>query len=83
MAIKINGINVASGGSNAQKGAVLYNKRQTLTDDEKVQARENIGAEIATDAEIIDLLVEADTIMAVADADGSILTDESDNILLW
>ena len=67
----------------AQGGAVLYSEEQNLTDAQKAQALENIGVEIATDDEIIDLLVEADTIMAVADADGSILSDESDNILIW
>ena len=39
--------------------------------------------EIATDEEIIDMLAEEDMLPAVADTDGSILTDESENVLLW
>jgi hypothetical protein len=39
--------------------------------------------EIATDDEIIEMLAQEDLLPVVADADGSILTDESENILLW
>lgn len=38
--------------------------------------------DIATDDEIIDMLVEFDTIIAVSDSDGSILA-ENGEILLW
>ena len=39
--------------------------------------------EIATDEEIISMLAEEDMMPVVADADGSILTDENENVLLW
>lgn len=38
---------------------------------------------IATDEEIIDLVAAEDMLPTVADADGSILSDENKNILLW
>lgn len=87
-------------------GFVSYTE-QTLTDEQKAQARENIGAgmpqiqsdwnqndenavdyvknkpDITTDDEIIDMLTENDMLPVVADSDGAILADESDNILLW
>lgn len=39
--------------------------------------------EIATDEEIIELLIQEDMLAAVADIDSSLLTDENNNILLW
>ena len=39
--------------------------------------------DIATDDEIISMLTEEDMLPVVADSDGVILADESDNILLW
>lgn len=63
-------------------GFVSYRK-QDLTEDEKLQARTNIGTEIATDDEIIDMLTEEDMLPVVADADGAILSDENENILVW
>jgi hypothetical protein len=39
--------------------------------------------EIATDDEIIKLLAQEDMLPVVADSDGSLLTDENNNILLW
>lgn len=39
--------------------------------------------EIATNDEIIDVLVQEDMIVAVADYDGDILCDENGNILMW
>ena len=38
---------------------------------------------IATDDEIIEMLTQEDMFPVVTDADGSILSDENDNILLW
>lgn len=38
---------------------------------------------VATDDEIIDMLVQCDMIIAMSDSDGSILTDEYENILTW
>ena len=39
--------------------------------------------QIATDDEIIEMLAQEDVLPAVIDADGSILADENENILLW
>lgn len=64
-------------------GFVSFAEEQTLTDEQKSQARSNIGAEIATDEEIIEMLAELDVLPTVTDSDGSMLTDENENILLW
>lgn len=75
-------------------GFVSY-KAQELSEEEKAQARKNIGAldesalenmggfAVSTDDEIIDMLIEEDILMTVADADGAILSDADNNILLW
>lgn len=63
-------------------GLVSYNP-QEITDEQKAQARDNIGIYIATDEEIIDLLIEEDMLPAVCDTNGDILSDENENILLW
>lgn len=39
--------------------------------------------DIATDDEIIEMLTQEDMFPVVTDADGAILSDENDNILLW
>ena len=39
--------------------------------------------EIATDDEIVEMLMQEDVFPVVTDSDGAILADESDNILLW
>ena len=39
--------------------------------------------EIATDEEIIEMLMEEDMFPVVTDSDGAILADENGNILLW
>ncbi len=39
--------------------------------------------QIATDDEIVDLLIQDDVFPVVADSDGSVLADENENILLW
>lgn len=38
---------------------------------------------IATNDEIIEMLAQEDMVPAVTDADGGILADENENILLW
>ena len=38
---------------------------------------------IATDDEIVEMLMQLDTFPVVTDSDGAILADENDNILLW
>lgn len=62
---------------------VSYDKKQTLTDKQKEQARANIGVEIATDDEVIDMLAQEDMLPVVVDTDGGILSDENKNVLLW
>ena len=42
-----------------------------------------LGVSIATDEEIMQMFAESNIFMAVMDSDGSILTDENGNILLW
>jgi hypothetical protein len=39
--------------------------------------------EVATNEEIIEILIQEDMLPAVADNDGSVLADENENILLW
>ena len=39
--------------------------------------------EIATDEEIIDMMAQEDILPVVTDSDGSILTDENGDVLLW
>ena len=39
--------------------------------------------EIATDDEIINMLIEEDMMATVIDSDGALLADENNNILLW
>ena len=43
----------------------------------------NDKTKVASDEEIIALFIQEDTLVAVADGDGAILTDENGNILLW
>ena len=52
------------------------------TDESAVDYIKN-KPEIATDDEIITLLTEEDMFPVVTDSDGSILSDENNNILLW
>jgi hypothetical protein len=40
-------------------------------------------SDIATDEEIIEMLIAEDMFPAVTDTDGSLLADENGNILLW
>lgn len=46
-------------------------------------ARVNDVGEVATDDEIIDILIQEDMLFALTDSTGSILTDENNNILTW
>ena len=67
-------------------GHIRYDVEQSLTEEEKALARQNIGAAggtMATDDEIIDLLIETDMLSAVTDFDGFVLADENGSILLW
>ena len=67
-------------------GHIRYDVEQSLTEEEKALARQNIGAiggAPTEDDEIIDLLIETDMLSAVTDSDGFVLADENGNILLW
>lgn len=68
--------------TDSEETSVLYTE-QSLTDEQKEQARANIGTDIATDDEIIDMLTQEDMLPVVADFDGALLSDENENILLW
>lgn len=46
-------------------------------------ARVNDVGEVATDDEIVDILIQEDMLFAFTDLTGSILTDENNNILTW
>lgn len=56
-------------------------KRITVLEESSGALPEDI--QIATDDEIIEMLAQADVLPVVTDADGSILADENENILLW
>ena len=60
---------------------VSYQK-QTLTDEQKEQAKENIGIVVATDEEIIDMMLEVGIMPVVQDTDGTILIDNDNTIIL-
>lgn len=55
--------------------------KQTLTDTQKEQARENIGLIEQTPDEAMELLAEMGVLDPVVDEDGNVLTDENNNIL--
>ena len=57
---------------------IIYTQEET---DLKIV--EKFQSEIATDSEIIDMLIQEDMIIAMSDSDGSILTDEYGDILTW
>lgn len=70
----------------------LYNSDDTLTESSRYATAKAVGdalaikidkTDIATDDEIIDILIQEDMFMAVTDSDGSYLSDENGNILLW
>lgn len=66
-----------------ETAAALKYTEQTLTESQKLQSRLNLGLDIATDEEILEMFINSNVLYAVKDADGSILTDEQNNILLW
>ena len=53
---------------------VVQYSRQTLTEDQKAQARENIGAELS----VLDMLIGFGIAPVFLDADGTVLTDGDD-----
>lgn len=60
--------------------AVLYTA-QELTDEQKLQARENIGVNYTID-DALAILAETSTAVPVQDEDGNILTDENGNVII-
>lgn len=67
---------------------VVTNKITTISadsDDEHYPTAKAVYnfVDVATDDELIDMLVETDAIIAVSDSDGALLADENGNILLW
>lgn len=62
---------------------VNYNEPQTLTTAQQSQARTNINTfDVPTDDAIIETLIEFDYAPFVSTEDGSVLTDDTGNILL-
>lgn len=62
-------------------GAVKHNTEQTLTDEQKLQARTNIGVEY-TDSDALEVLAATGTVYPIAESDDSVLTDENGKIIL-
>lgn len=63
--------------------------KTTFDENDNIQAASQkviadwVKEQIATDDEIVELLMQDDVFPVVTDADGSILADENENILLW
>lgn len=51
--------------------------------DENSKAFIKNKPEVATEEEIIDILIQEDLLPAIIDINGAILADENNNILLW
>ena len=63
--------------------AVRFGLAQNLTEEQKAQARENIGATKAnSDMETLVMLAETDMLPAVHNEDNKLLTDENGQIIL-
>ena len=62
-------------------GSVSYNTEQTLTDEQKIQARTNIGVEY-TESDALRVLEETGTVTPIQNADNSVLTDENGKIIV-
>lgn len=63
-------------------GNFITHRKQTLSLSQKQQTQENIGIVAATDSDIIDLLLDMDMMPVVQDADGTILIDNDNAIIL-
>lgn len=62
----------------SDEGDIRYDEEQNLTEDEKSQARENIGAEEA----VLYILLALDLVPAITDVDGAVLAESDGTILL-
>ena len=58
--------------------AVHYDEKQDLTQNEKKQARQNIGAEEAA----LNILLACELVPAITDSDGAVLAESDGTILL-
>ena len=63
-------------------GVFVSHAPQSLNEEQKEQARKNIGIVEATDEDIIDLMLEMGMMPVVQDTDGFILTDSDNAIIL-
>lgn len=59
-------------------GAVRFDENQALTQEQKAQARENIG----TDGAVAEVLLSCDLVPAFANGDGAVLAEADGTILL-
>lgn len=64
------------------EGNFITHKKQVLSASQKQQTQENIGIIAATDGDIIDLMLDMDMMPVVQDADGTILVDNDNTIIL-
>ena len=67
----------SSGSTGSSENCVLYTE-QSLSEDEKAQARTNIGVEQA----VVDILIQLDIVPVVTDGDGSVLAEDDGTILV-
>ena len=51
--------------------------------DEEGKLWVQMQADVATDEEVLDMLIQVDMLPTVADSDGALLADENGDILLW
>lgn len=59
---------------------ISYNE-QSLAQNQQSQARTNIGVILATDEEVLNMLIEEDLLTVLVDSDQNVLVDNENNIL--
>lgn len=77
------GIKIGDGVTPWNKLNFLGASREEIREIVEEYVGEGIDIDVATDDEIIDMLIKEDMLPTVADTDGAILSDEDGNILLW